>query len=186
MAHGGFERLQIGVDRITQLIDEGAIPAETLARLPQNLVAAIFKLEQPQTPEAVQALVTELEAATRSDEYAAVRRIVAIWIRTALIRNRKYPILLPELDDLQELRIMLSQRIEQWAEGYLAAGRMEGRMEGEIGVLSRLLSRRFGPLPTWAATRLNAATEQALAEWTDAVLDAASLVDVLGPPPADH
>src|SRR5690606_28044531 len=57
------------------LIDEGAIPAETLARLPQNLVAAIFKLEQPQTPEAVQELVTELEAATRSNEYATVRRI---------------------------------------------------------------------------------------------------------------
>ena len=97
---------------------------------------------------------------------------------------------------------MLSQRIEQWAEGYLAAGRMEGRMEGrvegrvegrmegrlegEIGVLTRLLSRRFGPLPTWAETRLNAATEQALADWTDAVLDAARLTDVLGPPPADH
>ena len=39
------------------------------------------------------------------------------------------------LEDLQELRIMLSQRIEQWA---------------------------------------------------DAVLDASSLADVLGPPPADH
>ena len=168
------------------LIDEGACTPEVFTRLPRNLVAAIFKLEQPQTPEAVQELVTELEAATRSDEYATVRRIVAIWIRTALIRNRKYPILLPELDDLQELRIMLSQRIEQWAEGYLAAGRMEGRLEGEIGVLTRLLSRRFGPLPSWAETRLNAATEQALADWTDAVLDAASLVDVLGPPPADH
>jgi hypothetical protein len=30
-----------------------------------------------------------------------VRRIVAIWIRAALIRNREYPILLLELDDLQ-------------------------------------------------------------------------------------
>ena len=180
------------------LIDEGAIPAETLARLPQNLVAAIFKLEQPQTPEAVQELVTELEAATRSDEYATVRRIVAIWIRAALIRNRKYPILLPELDDLQELRIMLSQRIEQWAEGYLATGRKEGRMEGrsegrlegrlegEIAVLARLLTRRFGPLPAWAEARLNAATEQNLADWADAILDAARLNDVLGPPPADH
>ena len=176
------------------LIDEGAIPAETLARLPRNLVAAIFKLEQPQTPDAVQALVTEIEAATRSEEYADVRRIVAIWIRAALIRNRKYPILLPELDDLQELRIMLSQRIEQWAEGYLAAGRKEGRLEGrsegrlegEIAVLARLLTRRFGALPTWADTRLNAATKQDLAQWTDAVLEAASLTDVLGPPPADH
>lgn len=85
---------------------------------------------------------------------------------------------------------MLSQRIEQWAEGYLAAGRkeghMEGRLEGEIAVLARQLTRRFGPLPTWVETRLNAATEQDLAEWGDAILDAASLTDVLGPPPADH
>lgn len=85
---------------------------------------------------------------------------------------------------------MLSQRIEQWAEGYLAAGRMEGRMEGrlegEIAVLARQLTRRFGPLPTWVETRLNAATEQDLAEWGDAILDAASLTDVLNPPPADH
>ena len=89
---------------------------------------------------------------------------------------------------------MLSQRIEQWAEGYLATGRkegrvegrVEGRLEGEIGVLTRQLARRFGALPAWAENRLNAATEQALAEWTDAVLDATSLTDVLGPPPADH
>lgn len=86
------------------------------------------------------------------------------------------------LEDLQELRIMLSQRIEQWAEGYLAIGRTEGRLEGEIGVLTR----RFGALPTWAENRLNAATEEGLAEWADAVLDASSLADVLGPPPADH
>ena len=81
---------------------------------------------------------------------------------------------------------MLSQRIEQWAEGYLAIGRTEGRLEGEIGVLTRQLTRRFGALPTWAENRLNAATEEGLAEWADAVLDASSLADVLGPPPADH
>jgi hypothetical protein len=35
-------------------------------------------------------------------------------------------------------------------------------------------------LPTWAEARLQAATEQALAQWTDAVLNAARLTDVLG------
>jgi len=168
------------------LIDEGAVPADTLARLPRNLVAAIFRLEQPQSPEEVQRLVAEFEAATRGDEFATVRRVIAIWLRAALLRNRKYPILLPELDDLQELSIMLSQRIEQWAEGYIATGRMEGRMEGEVSVLARLITRRFGPLPAWAETRLNAAGEAELEQWTDAVLDAASLIEVLGPPPADH
>ena len=112
--------------------------------------------------------------------------LVAIWIRAALIRNRKYPILLPELDDLQELSIMLSQRIEQWAEGFIATGRMEGRVEGEARVLARLLVRRFGALPAWAEARLNAAGEAELARWTDALLDAPSLTEVIGPSPTDH
>lgn len=167
-------------------LDEGAVPADTLARLPRNLVAAIFRLEQPQSPEEVQRFVAEFEAATRGDEYATVRRVIAIWLRAALLRNRKYPILLPELDDLQELSIMLSQRIEKWAEGYIASGRVEGRMEGESRVLERQLTRRFGPLPAWAEGRLNTAGEAELEQWTDAVLDAASLIEVLGPPPADH
>ena len=175
------------------LIDEGAVPTEALARLPSNLVAAIFRLEQPLAPEAVQTLVSEIEAATRGDDYITARRVVAIWIRAALLRNRKYPILLPELDDLQELSIMLSQRIEQWAEGFIATGRkegrvegrVEGRLEGEARVLARQLVRRFGELPAWAEARLNAACEADLERWTDAVLDATSLGEVLGPPPAD-
>ena len=164
------------------LIDEGAVPSETLARLPRNLAATIFRLEQPQTPAAIQAIVTELEASTRSEEFTTVRRLVAIWIRAALHRNRKCPIVLPELDDLQELNIMLSQRIEQWAEGYIATG----RMEGEARVLARLLARRFGVLPEWAEARLNAAGEAELLRWSEAVLDASSLGEVLGPSPTDH
>lgn len=154
------------------------------------VVPTLFCAPQPQSPEEVQRFVAEFEAATRGDEFATVRRVIAIWLRAALLRNRKYPILLPELDDLQELSIMLSQRIEQWAEGYIASsrveGRMEGRAEGEARVLERLLTRRFGLLPAWAEARLNAAGEAELEQWTDAVFDAASLIEVLGPPPADH
>lgn len=111
-------------------------------------------------------------------------------MRTALKRNRKYPILLPELDDLQELSVMLSQRIEQWAEAYIATGRQEGRQEGllkgEARMLGRLLTRRFGPLPAWVEQRLNEATEGQLALWSEAVLDADSLAGVFGEPPANH
>ena len=81
---------------------------------------------------------------------------------------------------------MLSQRIEQWAEVYIATGRMEGRMEGEARALARQLARRFGVLPEWAEARLNAAGEAELLRWSEAVLDASSLGEVLGPPPADH
>ena len=69
--------------------------------------------------------------------------------------------------------MMLSHRIEQWAEGFIATGRkegrvegrVEGRLEGEARVLARQLVRRFGELPAWAEARLNAACEADLERW---------------------
>jgi hypothetical protein len=63
---------------------------------------------------------------------------------------------------------------------------VEGRVEGEASVLSRLLARRFGPLPEWALARLRQADAAQLEVWTDKVLDAASLTGVLGAPPNMH
>jgi len=172
------------------LIDEGACTPEVFTRLPRNLVAAIFQLEQPHTLEGVQRIVAEVEATTRDPEYATVRRVIAIWLRAALRRNRKSPILLPELDDLQELKIMLSQRIEKWAKEFEAEGekkgRMEGRMEGEVRMLERQLTRRFGELPSWIRQRLSSASEAQLEHWSEAVLDAESLTAIFGEPPSRH
>ena len=180
------------------LIDEGAYPEDVLLQQPRNLAASIFRLEQPLTLDRVKAAVDALELATRPEEYKTVRRLVAIWLRALLKRNKKYPMLLPELEDLQELRVMLSQRMEQWAEAYKATGRQEGLeqgieqgieqgvLKGQARLLSRQLARLFGELPAWAEERLNAASEAQLAAWSDAVLDANSLTEVFAEPPASH
>jgi len=94
--------------------------------------------------------------------------------------------LMPELDDLQELRVMLSQRMEQWAEEFIAQGEQKGLLEGEARLLGRQLTRRFGELPAWVKPRLKEATEEQLATWSEAVLDAATLVEVFVEPPANH
>lgn len=51
----------------------------------------------------------------------------------------------------------------------------EGKAEGKAELLTRLLERRFGPLPTWAETRLHEATPVQLDAWADRVLDATLL-----------
>ena len=59
-------------------------------------------------------------------------------------------------------------------------GRQEGFFQGERTILTRLIEKRFGPVPVWAHARLSAMT---LAETEDAalrLLDAASLTDLLG------
>ena len=60
----------------------------------------------------------------------------------------------------------------------LQQGLQQGRQEGEATVLRRLLTRRFGPLPTWAEERLTQASLQELERWADRLLEASQLDEV--------
>jgi predicted transposase/invertase (TIGR01784 family) len=100
-----------------------------------------------------------------------------------------------QLPNYKENMMTIAERLERMGlEKGLEIGRMEGReegrekgrAEGEASVLARLLARRFGPLPEWALARLHQADAAQLETWADAVLEAASLTDVLGAAPITH
>ena len=71
---------------------------------------------------------------------------------------------------------MLAERVKTWTQEW----KDQGRQEGETKVLRRQLTRRFGPLPSWAEERLGQASETELEEWGDRVLECRSLKEVLG------
>ena len=160
------------------LIDENAWTDSELASL-KNLVAAVFRIEHPASPEAIGDLIALL------DEWLVgrpgLRRMFAVWIRATLMRKGEYRILLPEIDDLQELKVMLTERLEEWAHGYEARGEERGEQKGEAIALQRLLTRRFGALPPDLASRIAAASREEIETWLDRVLDARSLEDVFAP-----
>ena len=54
----------------------------------------------------------------------------------------------------------------------------QGNAEGNAETLSRQPPRRFGPLPTWAAPRLQSASADQLDLWADRLLDAPTLLGV--------
>ncbi len=56
----------------------------------------------------------------------------------------------------------------------------KGEAKGKAATLHRLLTRRFGPLPTWAAQRVTAASEVQLDTWLDGIFDATSIKDLFG------
>jgi predicted transposase YdaD len=97
-------------------------------------------------------------------------------------------------DEQKERMMTIAEQLEQigwkkgWEKGRMRGweeGREEGRGESEA-VLARLLTRRFGPLPEWARERLHRADAAQREAWADAVLDAASLTEVVGAPPESH
>ncbi|MEF8755096.1 MAG: DUF4351 domain-containing protein [Accumulibacter sp.] len=156
------------------LIDENAYSEQELASL-RNLVAAVFRIEHPASPQAIGGLLSLLSEwlADRPD----LRRMFALWIRATLMRRAEYRIVLPRVDDLQELNVMLAERLEEWAHAYKA----EGKAEGEALALQKLLRRRFGSIPAEVLQEISGASVEQIDIWLDQVLDAGTLEDLFGP-----
>ena len=98
------------------------------------------------------------------------------------MRKSEYGILLPEVDDLQEIRVMLADKVEMWAKAYIAEGEIKGKQEGlqqgEMLALQRLLAKRFGAIPAETIALISNAPLADIERWLDRVIDAKQLADV--------
>ena len=102
------------------------------------------------------------------------------------MRKSEYGILLPEVDDLQEIRVMLADKVEMWAKAYIAEGKQEGlqqgkqegMQQGEMLALQRLLAKRFGAIPAETIALISNAPLTDIERWLDRVIDAKQLADV--------
>ncbi len=54
----------------------------------------------------------------------------------------------------------------------------EGFQNGELSVLRRQLSRRFGSVPAWTEDRLKHAKQNDLEIWFDRILDAKTIEEI--------
>jgi hypothetical protein len=82
----------------------------------------------------------------------------------------------------QEFVVTMYNTWEKARELGLKEGRQEGRKEGELNVLLRQLRARFGELPAAALARIQAADTAEVEQWSDRVLSAKTLAEVLGEP----
>jgi predicted transposase/invertase (TIGR01784 family) len=177
------------------LIDESAYSTHELSSL-RNLVAAVFQFEQAQSPASIEDIINLLIEwlADRPD----LKRMFALWIRATLMRKQNYSILLPQIDDLQEIKVMLADRLEEWAHGYIAEGELKGKQQGlqegkqqglqegkqqglqqgEMLALQRLLAKRFGVIPMETVALISQAPLEDIEKWFDRAIDAQQLSNV--------
>ncbi|QEP42910.1 DUF4351 domain-containing protein [Ectothiorhodospiraceae bacterium BW-2] len=83
------------------------------------------------------------------------------------------------MGDLLEVKTVLAERVIEWTEEWKLQGMELGQLKGEAAVLERQLRKRFGELPDELRNRLHSATLAELECWTDRVLDAPTLEQVL-------
>lgn len=172
------------------VINEKRYSNDALAPL-HNLAAALFRLENARGPDELKAVVGSLVEWLKSPEQQSLRRAFAIWLGRAILgklpRSGRSPPQPAPVEDLEEVRAMLAERFEEWAEELKQKwllegrhegrqeGRHEGRQEGEARLLERQIRKRFGELPAWSAARLKEAEPEQLERWGERLLDAPSL-----------
>ena len=78
---------------------------------------------------------------------------------------------------------MLAERVKSWTQPWwddgfkegIEQGIAKGIEQGELALLAKQLTKRFGSLPDWATEKLQQANREQLAVWADRIFDAESL-----------
>jgi hypothetical protein len=75
---------------------------------------------------------------------------------------------------------MLAGRLEEWAQDYKAQGMQKGMQRGEILALQKLLTERFGIIPSNYLEKIANASSVQIDAWLDQLLDVHSLNELFG------
>ncbi len=160
------------------LIDEGCFAGHPLPEA-RNLVAALVGLENSRDPDDLRRVLGALIGWLNAPSQDSLRRAFTVWLHRVLLPGRLPGVELDAVSDLLEMDTMLAERVKEWTREWknegLREGEARGLRKGETLVLRRLLTRRFGDLPDWVNKRLTEASNEELENWTDRVLDAATL-----------
>ena len=168
------------------LVDESRLSESELASEPDNLAAALFRLEQSHGLDQVQRLVARLHELMPGPEHRELRRAFAIWLSQVLLPSRLPGVRIPAVTELWEVKTMLAEQAIDWTREWKDKGREEGRQEGRQETLKGLrpavlaqLEQRFGPLTEDARRRIEAIDSvEEMADLLKRVLSASSLAEL--------
>ena len=101
----------------------------------------------------------------------------ALWNEIQTIEGERKMAYVTSIERLAIQRGLQEGEAKGRVEGRLE-GRLEGRVEGQADLLTRQLTKRFGPLSAEIRTRLARATTDQLERWGERLLDAPTLDSV--------
>lgn len=128
------------------LLDENRYPDSAL-NLPQNIVAALFRLEHSREPHDILAVLRAVleELQQHPDRVDAA---LLAWLKPLLVRAQFPEQQLGEIDQLYEVEPMLAERIQAWTQQWkqegFEQGLERGLEQGERQTYIRLTHMRFG------------------------------------------
>ncbi len=182
---GGLARYRPSLQYL--LLAEQAFGDEDLADL-KNLVAALFRLENSRTPQQLLDVVVYLLEWLAEPEQNSLRRAFTVWFSRVLFPARMSSTAQPTIEELDEVKNMLAERVKEWNQESLERGiqkgiqkgMQKGMQKGALQLLTRLIETKFGPLSPNFITRMEQADDEQILRWSERILTADKLSDIFG------
>ena len=145
-----------------------------------NLVAALFRLENSKNAKQLHEVVIQLLQWLSSPQQDTLRRAFTVWFSRVLFPTRMNIDEQPAIEELDEVKNMLANRVKEWEQDSWDRGIQKGLQKGQVKVLLNLLEIKFGELPKSLRNTCNQASEEQLQQWTKHILTAENLGDIFG------
>lgn len=148
----------------------------------RNLAAMLFRIEGCRRRDVMEQLLSTLLQWLEGAELKSLRRAFATWLEKVIFK--RLPVERGRVvNRLLEKPEMLSETVAEWEkelreEGW-QKGHQKGLQEGVHELMARLLRKRFSELPELIGAQLRNASLGELEAWTERLLDAKSLDEVL-------
>jgi predicted transposase/invertase (TIGR01784 family) len=161
------------------LLDEGRFAIQDLSGL-NNLVAALFQLENSRTEQDIQDVLRHLLDWLKSSEQTSLRRAFTVWFNRVLIPRKMPDTDFAEFTDLQEVQTMLAETVKSWAnkarqEGErhgIEKGLQQGRQQEAAKLFLLLLDSKFGVVSQELLTKIQQASPEEIEKWTKQIFQA--------------
>jgi predicted transposase YdaD len=147
-----------------------------------NVIAVLTRLQDNRdTVRAILKGIARLKQDEREIALQALMRLSGLRRLTHVVEeeSRKVPVYIDPLK-MPFIRHEFKRGLVEGKKEGLVEGEKKGIVEGELAIIRRLIQKRFGRIPVWAAKRLKSCSAEQLEELSERVLDAGSLKELLG------
>ena len=145
-----------------------------------NLMGTVIGLEQSHTEADLIRVANAMPKRLDRSENGALRRMFIDWITSSMEQVRPAGEKLPAMDSLEEVQMMLQERMRKWPARWMQEGREQGIEQGREQGIEQGLEQERALLCHMAALRFGAETRERLQVLLANIADPDQLADVGG------
>ena len=159
------------------VLDIGQIELEEYTFDNENIVSSLVGLERVGNLANTKPIIDKLITQLQGEQFDSLQKAFVVYINRIWKPRKRFAA--KEFINLDEVSIMLSERIEQWEKEKIQQGMQQGMQQGTLSLSLKLLEHKFTSVPESFKAKMEQMPSETLINLYDKILRAASLEELV-------